>query len=352
MPARTPTSKRGSSLRAIAEATGLSVPTVSGVLGNRSHLFRAQTRRKVLQAASRLGYRPNASAQAMRSGRFNTLSLLLSNILTRSTLPIPLLDGILAEAQRHGNHVILSQLPDEKLTDEGFVPLILTQSASDGLLINYTDHIPQQMIDLIRLNKLPAVWLNTKQPRDCVRPDDHNAGARAAAMLADAGHRRIAYMDATWGPDDMEHAHYSVNDREAGYREEMLRRGLKPVVVRPAQHLGRTERVDWAIQHLRQPDRMTAAVCYGTGVAIPVALAARELGLVIPVDLSLVTFGESVAFEGRHEITTLIVPQHEMGVHGVRLLLDRIAGRATRSVVLPFEGVHGNTVVPPERRPA
>jgi len=61
-------------LKQIGAMTGLSNQTVSFVLGNKAHLFRPETQKRVREAAQRLGYRPNAPARAMRAGRWRCLS--------------------------------------------------------------------------------------------------------------------------------------------------------------------------------------------------------------------------------------------------------------------------------------
>jgi LacI family transcriptional regulator len=63
----------------IATAVGVSVATVSNVLNDRPNVG-AHNRRKVLEVARKLGYRPNRAAQAMRTGRTRTIGLVLSRI--------------------------------------------------------------------------------------------------------------------------------------------------------------------------------------------------------------------------------------------------------------------------------
>jgi len=129
-------------LKVIAEAAGVSIPVVSQVLNSKGQRFRPETRRRVRQAAERLGYRPNNSARAMATGRLGCAALVLSTQGYRSTLPAELLRGIDEELARHNMHLTIARLPDEKLTREGYVPKILREWLSDGLLINYTSDIP------------------------------------------------------------------------------------------------------------------------------------------------------------------------------------------------------------------
>ncbi len=335
-------------LRQIAKDSGLSIQTVSYVLGEKAHLFRAETRDRVLASASKLGYRPNASAKAMRSGRFNSLSLLLSNVANRSTLPVELLDGVCNAADAGGMHVIVSRLPDERLTDAGFVPKILAQQMSDGLLINYTDHIPDKMIELIRHHDIPSIWLNSRQENDCVYPDDFDAGYRATRQLIALGHRRIVYVDWTWGRRQLAEAHYSIIDRQAGYEKAMIEARLKPDVVRADDRLARYDRCDAALRLLRGPDRPTAIIAYGQRIVLPITAAVRLAGLKVGVDVSVLTFSDQIVFDGVQDIATYLVPQQDMGEAAVRKLVQRISTNSrVDPVALPFGYREGPSLGPP-----
>ena len=83
-------------IKEIARLTGLSVPTVGNVLGRSADRYSAETRRRVMEAARELGYRPNSSARAMRQGRTGCAALVLSRSRqqTHSYSPAGLLDGL------------------------------------------------------------------------------------------------------------------------------------------------------------------------------------------------------------------------------------------------------------------
>jgi len=334
-------------IKEIAERTGLSWPTVSQVLSGKGQRYSAETRRKIVVAAREMDYRPNRFARAVRSGRFGCAALLLSNESGRSALPADLLRGIHDALAGRDMNLTLAVLPDEKLTHEGFVPNILREWMADGLLINYTDHIPHRMIELIREYQLPSVWLNCRLEADCVRPDDFEAGRAATRLLLDLGHRDIAYVDFVWGHEDIGEAHYSVRDRQAGYEQGMRDAGLKPRVVRQARGVRPPQRHRYLERLLRSPDRPSAIVRYATSPEL--WLLVERAGLRVPEDLSMVSFANEVETVCGVPITTFCLPQRELGAAAVEMLTARIAKprKALPPRALPFTLALGRTTGPP-----
>ena len=330
-------------IRDVAETSGFSFQTVSAVLGGQAHLFRAETRQRVLETATAMGYRPNSSARAIRKGRFDCLALLLSTEPDVSTVPTPLLMGIHDEVTAAGLHFTLARFPDEALTDEGAVPKIIQQLLADGLLIDYTHRVPPKMIELIHRYRIPSVWLNSKLPADCVYPDDFNAGRRATEQLLAAGHRRIGFVGC------IQSEHYSLTDRRAGYEAALRAAGVAPAPCGLEAMVPETERFAMALACLRRPDRPTAIFGYSALLALPMLQAAERLGLQVPRDLAVVTCdGKPFRYLGP-TITTLVVPDYEVGRIAVQMARAKVAnpGPELPARAVPFTLVGGDTCVPP-----
>jgi LacI family transcriptional regulator len=333
----------------IAKRAGVSDMTVSNVLGNRGR-FGKGTRRRVLDIASELGYRPNASARAIRHGRFGCAALVLSTAEQgRSVLPDGMLLGITEALEANEMHLSVACLPDVQLTDERFLPKILREWLSDGMLINYNRKVPERMLELIRRFRIPAVWLNRKGDRNCAYPDDFGAGRRAAEMLLELGHRRLAYVGFTSVRED-EEPHYSVVDRPSGFVEAVRQAGLPEPPVIDAPHLRRekaAQRTDLLAEMLRQDDRPTGLATYSSGDAFHAVRAAERLGMSVPQDLSLIVFGGPVVYVGQ-QTDALLVPTKEVGAAAVEMLLWRIEHptETVASRAIPFEYRPGQTTAP------
>jgi LacI family transcriptional regulator len=153
----------------IAAQLGYSQQTVSDVLrrGPKYERYSEATRLRIEQAAAELGYRPNAAAQAMSSGRFNAIGLLMSRHRHQSTVYGELLRGVHDALEEQGIHLTVTFVDDVQLTADDSLPQVLRRAMVDGLLLNYTHGIPQRMSDLIDRHNLPAVWINSKRLGYC-----------------------------------------------------------------------------------------------------------------------------------------------------------------------------------------
>lgn len=313
-------------LKQIADESRLSLMTVSCVLNGKGDLFRAETCAKVRQTADRLGYRRNSLAKAMRQGRFNSVALVLSDTFYKSALSQDYLSGIQAVLQQRDQHLIIAQLPDEKLIDDSFLPKILRESMSDGLLIHYVQDIPRQMVELLERHHVPAVWTNLRRETDCVHPDDRGASRMVTEHLLALGHRRIAYVDGThvFDPNHARQDHYSAADRYQGYCQAMQQAGRQPQLLSDRVNQPAWRQAERMKEWLAAADRPTALVTYGSREAAAAVLAAAWLGLWVPKDLSIVTFMSSPLDVGR-PITTALIPEREVGSQATRMLLEKIA---------------------------
>lgn len=308
----------------------MSVATVGHILGSKPHRHSKDTSRRVIENAALLGYRPNSSAKAVASGRFHCVTLLLSTDPHRSNVPDKLLCGIYDALAANDYHLNVVRLTDETLSQPS-LPKFLCQRMTDGILVNYTDRIPQPLLDGIRADRAPAVWLNSKQDADCVRPDDFGAGKLATEHLLELGHRNILYAV-------YDTQHYSGEDRYRGYRAAMEAAGLPARLERHVASIA-----DWvsiARNWFQLPDPPTGVVAYGKYPGQAIAYAGHLRGMRVPDDFSLVVFEGSPAVDDTTgtEYTTCLVPERELGAAAVDMLFKKIEEPAvTRpSTPIPF----------------
>jgi len=334
-------------LKEIAMHTQLSQQAVSQVLNGRGRIAPG-TRDRVLRAAAELGYRPNGSAKAMRSGQFGGIALLLSSEKGRSHFLNGLMEGIQSSLDQHDLHLAVAALADEKLTDPTYTPKILREWMADGLLVHYTNHVPAAMVDLIGRFKIPSIWLNTKADADCVYFDDLRGAQTATEHLLSLGHRDIAYVDYHNNSSDAE-LHHSVADRRNGYLQAMNAARLPVRLIGEDRPIAAGERAPLIREWLSKSDRPTAVVTYSPWTALPLLYSAAQLGLVVPRDLSVVTFAEGIFQDAGVAVTSMLLPEFELGRVGVELLLEKIKDPATplkprrRTLTLS----RGETTAPP-----
>ena len=336
----------------VAEAAGVSLRTVCRILNGTTAPHRAETRDRVLAAAARLGYVPNASAKAVRRGRSGGIALLLSSDRKRSYLPETLLDGIQEQLRAHDLHMTVAAMPDPQLTDENLVPKFLRQWMADGLLVNYTMRIPPVLVSMIERLRVPSVWINVCRAADCVYADDLDSARRLTDYLIALGHRRIAYVDYHNDPTVVDAVHYSAVDRLRRYEKAMAKAGLAPRVMRQDSMWSEPRRIADAARFLTQSDRPTAIVAYSPGrTALPIHLAAiAHCRLRVPRELSLTTFSPSADDEIGVAMTKMLLPEREMGREAVEMLLRKIRRPGSQpSQCLPAALIEGESTAPVAR---
>jgi LacI family transcriptional regulator len=292
----------------IAEALGVRQTTVSRALADDPRVKPA-TKRRIVAAAERLGYRPNLVGRAMRQGRFGTVAVLESTASHRGHAFGEFLYLLHDALAARGLHLVLSRLADGRLGECAFVRKRLDELMVDGLVIDYCVAVPPALHELVEHHRLPATWVNVKDAPRGVWYDDR-AGARAATEhLLALGHRKIAYLSYFNDPaSGARSVHHSMVDRRDGYCAAMKRRRVRERVIHfdsPGRDL---DRAAFAREFLAAPDRPTAILTYTEVEAAHLVLAAARLGVRIPQDLSIIAHHWTAYRSTGVDVTTVVLP--------------------------------------------
>lgn len=323
-------------LRTIAEECGVSIATASEILGAKAHLYGAKTRALVRTTAERLGYRPNVSARATQSGRFNCVALFQDTNHYRSDFQADLVDGIQNSLAACGQQMALMEVPDAELMSRGIQPRILEADSVDAMIINYHADTPEPLERLIRNGRVPAIWVNSKRDEDCVRPDDSGGMRRLVEALVSRGHRRIAYLDPGHAGMSVVSRHYSRDDRRLAYVEAVAAAGIAPSFPGEGRDAGYAEIVCSVRDALAAADRPSAIILAGTSFVTAAVEAAAAAGLRVPGDLAIAVvasaLGKLWALPPMH---VMLVPWYRIGCEATRLAMLRINGeRSVEPVVV------------------
>ncbi|RMD78385.1 MAG: LacI family transcriptional regulator [Lentisphaerae bacterium] len=331
--------------REIAEILGISQRTVSEAFKENGKI-REQTRRKILETAARIGYFPNSAAQAARTGKFGAAGFLFPNTAEGVFLPLGMVRGAIRRLNEANMHMVIDQLAPTSLGKAEELPRILRHMAVDGLLINIFHAIPPEAKHAIEVQRIPSIWLNSRQEYDCVFPDDYAHGRMAAEYLLDHGHRRIAFLrfDSSMNEQSI-HRHYSVRDRIDGYTDAMQQAGLSPRLIevpwiRWAQCFtpNKDERLKYLVPIFASVDRPTAIIGYGFREVESAVVAALCAGLKIPDDLSLIGFHDDFIENAGFSIDTVKLPFSEVGVKAAELLIQKIDQPHLKFPEIPIRG--------------
>lgn len=242
------------------------------------------TRDKVMEAARKLGYRPNAHARSLTTKRSRIIGLVLSHL---ENLFYPLaLEKLARRMQDDGYHVLLF-VADHESSDD-LVQEIL-QYHVDGIVLAATtlssglaQRCADAAIPVVLFNRVMAPGMPS--PVSSVRSDNMAGGRTVARHLAEAGHRRIAYIA---GQEES-----STNlERERGFREGLAERGLR-IWARGVGNFDYEQARSVTRELFARPaDRPDAVFVASDHMAFAVMDTLRfELGLRVPEDVAVVGF--------------------------------------------------------------
>lgn len=345
-------------IRQIAQKIGVSPMTVSYALRGRGRIGRS-TRERVLKMASELGYRPNASARATRTGRFGCVGLLVCSDSHFSYMPQAMLWGIQQALEEHDVHLTMASLPVHQPVTSVLLPKLLREGMVDGILINYSHQISPVILEAVATCRIPAVWMNCKQSSDCAYPDDRGAARALTQDLLARGHRRIAYVGnpVTPGKSDADR-HYSEFDRMAGYSEAVSSAGIAPQIIQTPDGMPDAGKAAFLRKWMEQEGRPTAVIAYRSHIARVVAVAALEAGLRLPQDLFIATYADWPDEDLGMGVHGCLIPFQATGRRSVEMLFSKIAHPgvplAAQPVSYAFAAAHARSAdtKPEENTPA
>jgi DNA-binding LacI/PurR family transcriptional regulator len=172
---------------------------------------------------------------------------------------------------------------------------------------------------------VPVVLINNQQPGEysfSVRNDDLYGGQLAGEYLLSLGHRRIAYVS---GPERA----MASQLRLEGCQAALLRAGIElpPRWIVPGNGLPEAgERAARLL--LGAPPRPTATFCYNDMTAMGVLRAAKEVGLAVPDDLSIIGYDDIAAAAYLDPpLTTVAQFKYTLGQKAMHMALDLIQGQ-------------------------
>jgi LacI family transcriptional regulator len=311
----------------IAARAGVSPTTVSHVLNRVAGARVADaTRERVELVAKELGYQPNGVARALRTHRSNTLAL-LSDEITTTPYAGKLILGAQEAASRHGWLLMIMTTGNVDAVEEREIAAIW-QHQVDGVLYAAAHH---RVLDVpASLEGKPLIVVNaqsTDPMHQSVYPDEFQGGYAATEELIRAGHTSIAFIN-TMSPMPARQGRlegYRAALKEAGirYRRSLVVEGRGSFAVDGYE----------AASALFSSQHPTAVFCFNDRMAMGTYRAAREAGLTIPDDLSVVGFDnqEIIAEALSPALTTVALPYYEMGAAAVDTLVAELKGEPLRT---------------------
>lgn len=303
-------------IKDISKYSGVSTSTVSRVLTNNPRVS-PEALKKVQDAIETLGYIPNSAARSLVNKKRGMIGLIVPEL--ENPYYTEIIHGVEETASKHGFGTALSCHMDSEV-DRGSIFKLL-ELGVDGII--YAGPMQNdKLIEYLIAQKIPYVILGRKlKDQNCsyVICDDYQSSYLAANYLLDLGHKRIAFL---FGKKNS----YSSIQKYEGYRDALTKRGISI-----DERLTRNGSLSYqggydAVQSLLEEKAAFTAILAGNDMmAIGARSALLKIGLEIPRDVSLMGFDDIFwsKIEGI-DLTTVYVPQYEMGSKCFDILMRRI----------------------------
>jgi LacI family transcriptional regulator len=322
-------------LRDVAHLAGVHAATASRALNPRMRqMVNADTARKVLRAAESLGYLPNPIARGLKTSRSSTIGLVIPD-LTNPLFP-PIVRGIEDVLGPAGYHALIVNTDNDPEREKTRVEALRSRQV-EGLIVA-TARLDHPLLTRLHGQGVKMVLVNRRVAGveiPSITADDRAGIAMAVQHLVDLGHERIAHLA---GPQSTS----TGVVRASAFRHSIRDHGLDddPALIVGCDYWNETAGARALRTLLDSPagGSATAIVAGNDLIALGCYDVFTERGISCPEQISVVGFNEMPFLDKmRPPLTTVSVPQYELGAEAARMLLDTIdePDRHTRSVLLP-----------------
>ena len=304
-------------IKEVAELAKVSQATVSRTLNGHPTVKEAN-KIKVYEAIERLGYKPNAFAQALASNRSNSIGMLVGSL--DGPFYGPLMHYAEDTVRKKNMHLIVTSGQESKAKEKDEIRFLQSRQV-DGLILHSDMLSDDELIEIIK--KTPAtIILNRYIPelaKQCICIDNELGGYIATLHLLERGHTKIACITGQLSKIDS-------RDRLQGYRQALAEYGLQYDVSLIEEgrfdHSGNHEKVR---RLLDRHSEITAIFCQNDNIALAVYDVCSERGLTVGEDISIVGFdNDTYSQHIRPALTTINFPIIEMGIEAANAALSLI----------------------------
>jgi len=326
----------------VARAAGVSTATVSRALRGLPNVTES-TRTRVMAVAAELGYVPSPSASSLASGRTHTIGLLTPWVTHWFFAQV--IEGAERALRTEDFDALLYTFEVSRAAPRlRFDPGVLRRRVDGVLVVGLP--LDDDEVDSLAALGYPVIFIGAGAPGHVtVGLDDVRAARDATRHLVELGHRRIAHVagepdeTSTWSP---------AVRRSVGWREQMRASGLDASPELEVHgHFDVAGGRESTLRLLERCPDVTALFASSDEMAMGAILAARDLGLRVPQDLSVIgidghDMGELVG------LTTIAQDALEQGAAAATMLLELITGSPVpREVTYPTRLVVRGSTGPP-----
>ncbi len=331
-------------MRQIAERADVSIGTVSHVI-NGTAKVREKLRLRVLEAIRSLGYQPSQLGRGLRRNQTNMLGMIIPDV-TNPFFPA-VVRGVEDVAYKRSYRVVLCNTDNDPQKEISYLNDLRSYRPAGLLVIPAAESDITALLRSVVSSGPPVVCIDRRPPGwdgDVVLVANEEGSYVATRHLVRMGHRHLAVIT---GPLHLTNA----VERLKGFRRALAeaRVSIESEYIQEAR-FDRPSGYQAALRLLRMVPRPTAIFACNDLMALGVLLAARELNLSCPEELSIVGFDNlDFAEFTAPALTTVHQPGYQLGATAARLLLERIDGLKQRAkkLVLQTELKIRHSAAPP-----
>jgi DNA-binding LacI/PurR family transcriptional regulator len=331
-------------MRQIAERADVSIGTVSHVI-NGTAKVREKLRLRVLEAVRSLGYQPSQLGRGLRRNQTSMLGMIIPDV-TNPFFPA-VVRGVEDVAYKRSFRVVLCNTDNDPQKETSYLNQLRSYRPAGLLVIPAAESDSTALLSSLATSGPPVVCVDRRPPGwngDVVVVANEEGSYAATRHLLQMGHRYLAVIT---GPLHLTNA----SERLKGFRRALVeaRVSIESEYIQEAR-FDRLSGYQAALRLLRMVPRPTAIFACNDLMALGVFLAARELNVACPDELSIVGFDNlDFAEFTAPALTTVHQPGYQLGATAARLLLERIDGLKHRAkkLVLQTELKIRNSTAPP-----
>ena len=313
----------------VAERAGVSLSTVSRVLNGKASVNKV-LKERVEKAVKELNYRPNSVARSLANNRTDSVGVLVPEL--NAPFFGDLMQAVESTLRAADKHVIISVGRNCLETEKDAVEFLISRNCD--ALIMHAEALSDEYLLELNQSKLPVALVNRQVeglPEACTSLDNEKGGYLATRHLLELGHKDIAYIS---GPTDK----CDASLRLEGHKRALSEAGLptNPQLIFNGDYSEEDGKIG-LLELMARDVPFTALVCANDWMASGAISCARDLGMSLPHDLSVVGFDDVVfAHHVFHRLTTVSNPIAEMAEMSAKYILNKVYGQAN-NVQLYFE---------------
>lgn len=316
-------------IKKLAQLLNLSVSTVSRVLNGKSEKYRISlsTSQKIIETAKKYNYSPNRIARSLKTSKTNTIGLIIPDISNPFFADIAL--SIEKELRMRDYSLILCDSGDNYYTETDLIKLLNSHKV-EGIIIAPTGTAHKHILDEFN-SGLPLIVIDRYFPEidlPYITSDNFQGGVDAVNYLISMGHKRIACIQGI--PQSQPN-----RERIDGYKEALIQNNIEideSIIVGNEFSIENGYRQTQILINL--DNTPTAIFALSNTICLGVLKAIKEMELIIPDDISLVSFDEQIYSEYLWiPLTTVSQKKNEIGRLAVEVLFQYIGNKVPREKI-------------------